>query len=81
MIGPVLDRVESGDGRDRGPRARREHDPAPGLERAVADLHAAGAVEATLTSHEPPTLAFEALDGDAVVPRVGRLDPDARCDG
>ena len=81
VIGPVLDGVEPGKRRDRRSRPRREHDPTPGLERAIADLHPAGAVEAAGTAHEPSALSLEPLDGHAVVPRVGRLGADPRGDG
>src|SRR5207344_3292491 len=80
-VGPVLDGVEPGKRRDRRSRPRCENDSSAGLERAVADLHAARTVEAAAATDEPPALSLEALDGDAVVPRVGRLGADARRDG
>jgi hypothetical protein len=78
-VRPVVDPVEPRDGRRRRLGAGRQRDSAPRLDRAQAvDGDASRAVEAGGATHEPPPLAFEALDRDAVVPVVGRLVANAR---
>lgn len=72
-VGPVRDRVQTGDRGDRGASTRRDHYRSPCRVSLTIDFDLPGADETRLASEEGPALALEALNRDLVVPVIGRL--------